>query len=174
MSSENPRIFYWKIQFQRSHYRPCPVNPEFRQALRTFLLFARTRAHCAALSQNEKRAANKRVAHYLRGARRIPVARTRVGNRREPAAFPVSPLPFFARGKRNGGRSDRCGNNRTIRKFGRIRLGANSRPPIPPDRKTHRRFQSPRHKNPYPYFRLLHFRGRKKVARAHKFNPSPD
>ena len=66
MSSENLRIFYWKIQFQRNHYRPCPVNPEFRQALRTFLLFARTGAHCAALSQNEKRAANKRVAHYPR------------------------------------------------------------------------------------------------------------
>ena len=95
---------------------------------------------------------------------RVPVACAReIGKRRLPRIAP----PFFARGKRNGGRSDRCGNNRTIRKFGRIRLGANSRPPIPPDRKTHRHFQSPRHKNPYSYskyFRLLHFRGRQKVA----------
>ena len=61
-----PAYFLLENPISKKPLSPLPVSPEFRQALRIFLPFARTRAHCAALSQNEKRAANKRVAHYPR------------------------------------------------------------------------------------------------------------
>ena len=77
---------------------PLPANPAFRRAMRTFLFFARTGTHCAAPSQNKKRAENKKAAPYLRGARRIPervpVACAReIGKRRLPRIA----LPFFMR-----------------------------------------------------------------------------